>query len=285
MRVAPSLLLPFAFLVVGCGTKAQQIGGIPRKGPSPRVVSLSPSTTEIIANEESSVPLLGRTEADDFPKQILAVPVVASVKPDFEKIKATGANELVYDADLYSPDDVKRIESLGIHAFAFKAHDVAGFEKELFELASELGSETTMNDYVSRIERERADASDAPNPKPKVAVVLGGGGYVAGTDSFVADVVRIGGGDPVGPKSGKFENASPESMVASAPDVIILATSKANGEKDFESLRRNPSFANAPAIKNGRVVPIDADIVTRRGARVDTLIHQVHVGITLKQGS
>ena len=286
MRAASSLLTAIALALTGCGSKAQQAGGVPRRGLVPKIVSLSPSTTEIVANQLNAQMLVGRGQSDDYPKNILSVPVMASVKPDFEKIKGSGATDLVYDADLYSPDDVKRIEAMGIHPFAFKAHTVAGFEKELYELSGLMGSETNMSAYVDRIERERGAAEgDPPSPRPKVAVVLGGGDYVAGTDSFVADAVRIAGGDAVGPKSEKFEAASPEAMVAAAPDMIILATSKDNGAKDLAALRSDPRFTNSPAVKNGRVTALNQDVVVRRGSRVDTLISQLHRALTLKQGT
>ncbi len=283
MRAAPSLLLPLALVLIGCGSKAQQVGGVPRFGVPPKVVSLSPSTTEIIASDLDLRLLVGRTESDDYPKNVLAVPVVASVKPDFEKIKASGATDLVYDADLYGPDDIKRIEAMGLRGFAFQAHDLAGFEKELYSLSGSFGSETNVSGYVDRIERERGTAEgDPPSPKPKVAVVLGGGDYVAGTDSFVANIVRVAGGEPVGPKSGKFDAASPEAMVAAVPDVIVLATSKEAGARDLAALKANPRFSASPAVKNGRVAALNQDVVVRRGARVDTLIHQLHLAFALK---
>ena len=280
------LALPLAFLsfalVAGCASKAQTIGGTPRSGKVPRVVSLGPGTTEAIATSFDMRLLAGRGASDDYPANVATVPVVASIKPDYEKIKGLGATMLVYDADLFNPDDVKRIEAMGLESFAFKAHTVAGFEKELYELAGKLGSETNVSGYVDRIERERSLAEgDEPSQRPKVAVVLGGGKYLAGTDSFLADVVRIAGGDIVGPASVKFDPMSAEALVAAAPDVIVLATTKADAQKDLTALRADPRFAATPAVRNGRVSAIEEDIVLRRGARVDKLIQSLHKIVAL----
>ena len=286
MRAAPSLLLPLALVVAGCSAKAQQIGGVPRSGEKPRIVSLSPSTSEIVATSFDSGMLVGRTASDDYPPNLTSIPIVASVKPDFEKIKGTGANTVVYDADLYSADDVKRIEGMGAKAFSFKDHTVKGFEREVYELSAILGSETNASGYVDRIERERASAEgERPAQTPNVAVVLGGGDYVAGTESFLADVVRIGGGKLVGPASGKFEAMSPEALVAARPDLIVLATSKASGAKDVAALSANPAFASSPAVRDKRIVPLDSNVVVRRGGRVDKLIQSVHKAIMLGQPS
>lgn len=282
MRLALPLLLPFAVVLAGCAAKAQQIGGVPRTGKAPRVVSVSPSTTEIIATSMDVRLLVGRSASDDYPANVASIPIVASVKPDLEKIKATGATVIVYDADLYNPDDVKRIESAGLESFAFKAHTLAGFEKELYELAGKLGSETNVSGYVDRIERERSLAEgDEPASRPKVAVVLGNGEYLAGADSFLADVVRIAGGKLVGPTSGKFERMSPEALVAAAPDIVVLSTTKATAERDAAALRANPRFATTPAVRMGRIGAIPQDVVLRRGARVDKLVQSMHKIVAL----
>ena len=284
MRLALPPLLLFAVVLSGCAAKSQTIGGIPRSGKAPRVVSLGPGTTEIIATSLDARLLVGRGESDNFPANVSAVPVVASLKPDFEKIKGSGANFLVYDADLFNPDDVKRIEATGAESFAFKAHTVAGFEKELYELAGKLGNETNVSAYVDRIERERSLAEgDEPSQRPKVAVVLDGGKYLAGTESFLADVVRIGGGTIVGPASDKFDAMSAEGLVSAAPDAIVLATTKAAAAKDVAALRADPRFATTPAIRKGRVSAIDSDILLRRGSRVDKLIQSMHKIIALDQ--
>ena len=284
MRAALPLLLPLAVAVAGCSAKAQQLGGIPRQGPKPRVVSLSPSTTEIIGSSLDSSLLVGRTQSDDYPSNISNVPVVASVKPDFEKIKGAAPTVVVYDADLYSADDVKRIESMGARPFVFKAHTIKGFEREVYELSALLGSETGVSGYVDRIERERAGAEgERPSNPPNVAVVLGDGSYVAGTESFLADVVRIGGGKLVGPASGKFERMSPEALVAARPDLILLATSKDAAAKDAAALGANPALASSPAVRAKRIKAIDQNVVLRRGGRVDKLIQSVHKAIMLEQ--
>ena len=286
MRVALPLLLFASVALTGCASKAQTIGGVPRSGKIPRVVSLGPGTTEIIATSLDMRLLVGRSASDDYPANVSSVPVVASLKPDFEKIKGTGANFLVYDADLFNPDDVKKIEAMGLESFAFKAHTVAGFEKELYELAGKLGSETNVSAYVDRIERERSLAEgDTLADRPKVAVVLGGGKYLAGTDSFLADVVRIAGGKIVGPTSVKFDPMSSEALVSAAPDVIVLATTKADAKKDVAALRADPRFAATPAVRNGRVSAIEQDIVLRRGARVDKLIQSMHKIIALSEAN
>lgn len=250
------------------------------------VVSLSPSTTEIVASTFDSRQLVGRTAADNFPMTVSSVPVVAEVKPDFEKIKKAAPGLVLYDGDLYNESDIKRIESMGIATYAIKAKTVAEFEKQLYELANKLGSETNVSGYVDRIERERGAAEGSqPTPAPKVALILGGSGgslLVAGKGSFQADVMKIVGGEIVGPDADKFAPMSPEALVVGAPDVIVLATSKESAEKDFAALKADPRLRTIPAIKNGKVTALNQDEVVRKGGRVDKFISNLKLAIALQ---
>ena len=279
MRPALFSLLSAALVLGGCGAKAQQIGGQLRTGDRPQVVSLSPSTSEIISSTYDSATLIGRTSSDDFPPSLSKVPVVASVKPDFERIRSIKPTLVVYDADLYNADDIKKIEGMGVESYAFKAHTVDGFEKELYVLSNKLGSETNVSGYVARIDNERRSASaDSITPSPKVVVMLSGGAgsYVAGTGSFLAEIVKIAGGTLVGPDADKFAPMSSEALISAAPDVIVLSTSKASGAKDVAALQADPRLRTTPAMKAGRIIPFDGSVLTRRGNRVDSLIRDLH---------
>ncbi|RYH14652.1 MAG: ABC transporter substrate-binding protein [Alphaproteobacteria bacterium] len=285
MRAALSLLLPVAVALVGCGPKPQQVGGALREGPPPKIVSLSPSTTELIGSAFDTRMLVGRTAADNFPSNVTSIPVVAEVKPDFEKIKKAAPGLVIYDGDLYNDADIKHIESMGITTYAVKAKTIGEFEKELYELGNKLGGETNVSSYVDRIERERNAAEGAqPTPKPKVALILAGGGnlLVAGTGSFQADVLKTVGGEPVGPDADRFAPMSPEALVAAAPDVIVLGTSKATADKDFATLKSNPRLATIPAIRNGKVTALNQDEMVRKGGRVDKFIKNLHLAVTFQ---
>lgn len=285
MRAALSLLIPVAVVLSGCGSKAQLIGGEPRRMAPSAVVSLSPSTSEIIGTCFDARQLVGRTSSDNYPSQVLNAPVVVDVKPDFEKIKAIGPGLVLYDGDLYNDADIKRLESMHIPTLAIKAKTIVDFEKELLSLSETLGSETNCSSYVDRIEVQRTSATGNKftNP-PKIAVVLGGGSsslYVAGTGSFVADVVKTVGGVPVGPSADKFAQMSSEALVAATPDIIVLATSKDRGAQDVAALKSDPRLRTLPAVQNDKIIPMNQDVVVRRGGRVDAFLKELSHKVSL----
>lgn len=282
MRRALSLLLLLTAslgFVTGC---KEEDGNAPVKQPKTfyhTIVSLSPGTTEVLAGS-FGVALAGRTASDNWPiVTVDRIPVVASVKPDYEKLAETKPDLLVYDASLYNDQDQKKFESLGAAQFKIDANTWQDYRKQLFEMASLLGQETRASDYVDRVTVELRNAqAKTPAVSPKVAVMMAdpsGHHMIAGTGSFVADIVKQIGGTPVGPSGTTFVPASPETIVSENPEVIFVNGTQEN-VKGAEALLKDPRFQSVNAIKNKRVRVINSDVLLRRGARVDMLVKAMY---------
>lgn len=272
------LLLGLLLGVVGCGADESVRFRAVRPDKIYRsFVSLSPGATEILAQNVDVMLLKGRTASCNYPDSIKGVPVVASVKPNYEKIASIKPDLLVYDAVLYSEADIARLKGVG-ETFAFKANTLDGFLEELAQLGSLTGKETGLSGYIDKIVDERSAAQGDPiTPKPRVVFLMAGRGsahMVLGTGSFLADVVRASGGEPVGPEADRFVTTDPERLVALNPDVILVADDKQGA--GTQAILADPALRAVAAVKSRRVVPINADYAVRRGARVDKLIQALH---------
>jgi ABC-type Fe3+-hydroxamate transport system substrate-binding protein len=275
------LLLLLVFLA-GCGEKIQQTGG-QYHPPMTNIVSLSPSTTEIVGLVASTA-LKGRTASCNYPNFATSIPVFATVKPDYEKLANARPDLIVYDANLYSPADEAKLESLHLRTFKVHATTIDDFQSQLRALGDLIGMPREMSEYLDKIDSERnAARADIPAHPPKVAAFTGN--LIAGTKSFIADVIRTVGGEPVGPDADRFVANDPETLIKSNPDVILVAADVANlkdsAQKRAALLKAAQSFANDPryksiaAVNSGHVVPMDADIMLRQGFRVDTFIRLI----------
>jgi iron complex transport system substrate-binding protein len=279
MRLAlPLLVLSFSLALSGCAEKPMVF--TPRPKVYQRIVSLSPSTTEIVASDGDANTLKGRTAADNFPGAlVLQVPIVAQVKPDYEKIQSLKPQLIVYDKSLYSDQDVEKLKAAKADMFAIDAKTVDDFVKQLYELGSMLGFETRFNDYIERILQEQAAAKSASFPtKPKVAIIMpspDGNDMICGTKGFLGDVVNIAGGELVGPATDNFGTLNAESFVALNPDVIIVGGSKIDSSGPG-LIMKDPRFKTIAAVKGNFVRALDQDVLYRRGQRVDMLINAMH---------
>jgi iron complex transport system substrate-binding protein len=234
----------------------------------------------LVATQGDRRNLRGITSSDNYPAN-LNVPVVASVKPDFEKIATIKPDLIVLDSSLYNQQDIEKLKGLGADTFVIDANTVDGLVDQLLKLGSALGSETNVSSYVDRIQAAQSAAKGNPFAHaPKVAVLMSGAGsgehMIAGTKSFVADAVKVSGGIPIGPESDKFEKLSPEFLVGQNPDLIVVAATTSGAAQQLASVKGDPRFGSVKAIKNDAVVPLNQDVVVRRGSRVDKLIDALH---------
>lgn len=275
-----SALLCLVASMAGC---KQESGAVPfrvRDRQYRHVVSLSPSTTELVASTLGVTQLSGRTEACNFPTYVTQkTPVVASVKPDYEKLRAVNPDFIVLDSSLYSPQDIEKIKAIGATTFIFSPKNLDQFSDQLYGLANYLGGSSKASEYLAKIEAEQSSAAAASvDPKKKVAIMMSGGNgnfYILGSESPFADVVRAAACEPIGPKSDKFVPLSPEMLVEQNPDVIIVSASDKKDAKGAEAILKDARFKNVKAIKEGHVRAIVADVLLRMGSRVDTLINRI----------
>lgn len=283
-RALPLVLLALFFCLPGCSHNEALI---PRRMKFYRsIVSLSPGTTEIVEVNGDSSTLRGRTAADNYPPNMTgSIQVVANVKPDYEAIAQIRPDLIIYDKALYNDQDIAKLKGTGAELFAIDAQSVDDFIKQLYVLGSMIGWETRMDTYIQNIQNSESTAKADPySPTPKVAIVLADptGDLICGADTFLGDVVKIAGGEIIGPKGSQFLPLNAEEFVADNPDVIITGGTKVGTVVNVESrdlLMKDPRFKTISAIKTGRVIAIDADVLERRGTRVDKLIDGIHAAI------
>jgi len=280
------VLLPFLCLLslFGCNhDQGQIVGGFAHPPMRKAVISLAPSTTELVASYAGSTVLVGRTQSCDYPKTVLQVPVVADVKPNYEAIAAAKPGTIVYDPALYSAADIQTLkdkEAKDIAYIEIKGDTIDQFVDSLYALGKALHSESAVSDYVDLILGARSSAAGDPLPSSvKVAIVLPGsaGAYMmAGLSSFQADCLKAAGATPIGPDGNLFVSVSPEKIVEMNPDMIVLASSKDAAPKAVEAMLADPRLKPVKAIQGKKIIVMDEEVVERRGGRVDKLIDAMH---------
>jgi iron complex transport system substrate-binding protein len=261
-------------LVAGCAPDQNIVGGRVPDRIYRTVASLSPGTTEIVASHALVMRLVGRTAACNFPTHAIeSIPVVAGVKPDYEKLTEIKPDLIVYDTDLYNESDLAKLRDLGIDLFEVKGDTIDEYVESITLLASLTAAETAMSTYIDRIHGARAQAQGDPvQPTPRVAILMPGGGtehMIAGVGSFQADLVRAAGGEPVGPDGNRFERLNAEQILARNPQIIIVAGSA-------DELVKDPRLAPLEAMRTGRVFEAPQDELLRRGSRVNTIITRLY---------
>ncbi len=270
-----ALTLLATLFLVGCAPSVQTVGGIERKEPFTRGVSLSPSTTELLASTAMAPQaLVGRTANCNFPPVALnQVPVVMNgIKPDLEKITAAKPQVILYDKALYSESDVEPLKATGAQILGLDSSTLAGYRQFLRELATQVGSEQGISDYLDKV-RAATDKHKTALTGSALTVMFilepTGAAMAAGTEGFHADIARELGVTPVGPKGTKFMAINAEEIIRLNPSVIFTTAG------NVEPLLKDPRFATLKAVQKQAVYGINPDVFLRAGSRVDALIDAI----------
>ncbi len=261
-----SPLLAFA-LLAGCTAPPPQVGGqIPDKVYG-RVISLSPSITELVALLNATNLLVGRTSVDTRPSYIKGVTIVANPTPDIEMIVKLQPDLVLVEENLINPAELEKLQSQkGFDVVVLDIDSIQDWEDSVTKLGVLLQAHSRASEVIDRVHQARANAILPKSTyRPKVMVAMSASPpWVAGTGSYQADVVRAAGGEPVGPPTDRFVAFSPESIIKLNPDIIFVSAdvSKFSGP-EWEAIR---------AGKDGEIIQVNEDTLLRTGADLEQLI-------------
>jgi len=91
--------------------------------------------------------------------------------------------------------------------------------------------------------------------------------YTVGPGSFLNDLITLAGGTNIaaGAKSA-YPTISTEEVIKADPDVIVLDDAAFGTTVD--SIAKRPGWSALAAVKNGRVYPLDPNLMSRPGPRI-----------------
>ena len=262
-----ALLAVVAIAVAGCAPPPSPIGGTLPEHVYGRVVSLSPSLTELVALLNSTKLLVGRTAVDTKPNYIRHVTIVANPTPDLEKIIKLQPDLVLVEENLVNPAVLAKLkEQKGFRVEVFDIDSIEDWRKTVARLGSLLQAHQRASDVIDRVFQSQSRAVlPASMYKPKVLVAMSSKPpWAAGTKSYQADVIRAAGGEPVGPDADRFVAVNPEAIVAWNPDIVVTS-SDASGYG-------GPGWSATRAVRDGEVLQIEEDLLLRTGGDLEKLI-------------
>lgn len=247
------------------------------KQPVRRIVSLAPSTTEIVAALDGLDRLVAIDMYSDFPTEVSALPKITNpdMSVDYEQITAS-APDVVFAAGITAPDVIAAIEKLGIPV-VIVGTPTATFASVLADIrlvGTALQRDTeaqmltgTMQTEWQALAEQVAKTTDRPTVFWELDATDPAKPYTVGPDSFVAELLQVAGGTNIfADVTDAYPQVSLEQIVAKAPDTIILADSLWGVTP--ESVVARAGWDSIPAVQNQRVFPIDDNIVSRPGPRI-----------------
>ncbi len=232
-----------------------------------RIVSLAPNLTEIVFAVGAGDRLIADTSFCDFPPEAVTKTHIGDTqRPDLERLIALKPDLVLVSTSSQLESIFERLAELRIPTFVSNPRDLDGViasAERVGDLVGEARAGASLAEGL-RARAKNVAARVAGLAPPKVFVVVGEDPLItSGQGTFVDDLVRRAGGDSIsGDQRVEWPQFSAETVVARAPDVIVFP-GDAHGVPTVPS-----SLSATPAVRTGRIVRIDGDLMTRPGPRL-----------------
>jgi iron complex transport system substrate-binding protein len=263
----------------------------------PRVVSLLPAATEIVAALAAGSLLAGISHECDYPPEVVTLPRVtrSTLEPDLPSAeidrrmaaaKRSGTSPIEIDIPLLrrlAPDviigqsvcDVCAVGTAGLgravaaldprpEVVTLHAHDVDGVFADMRRVGEALQLADEAEELVAGLRYRLRRLAHIPHPTPPRLLVLEwlDPPYVAG--HWVPELVGVAGGVDVGNSAGAPSIARPwRELAALAPDLVVIACcgfDVARARREYETV----SDRDARALFARRVEFLDGNAYTSR---------------------
>lgn len=291
-RRLAGVLAAFAILVaVACGSRAADESAtrrddfgdpIPTGDPPARIISLSPTTTELLFALGAGDRLVGRTRWDLFPDAARHVPDLGNgIRPNVEVLLGARPDLVVLYASADNRDAARALRAAGVRVIALRIDLIAEFMRATEVLGAVIGAEHRARDVIDSVARSLASVqvATAGLPRPTVFFIayqnplltIGGG-------SYLSQLVAIAGGRNI---FDDLPQASPqvtfEEILRRNPDHLLVSPATA------ADLRQPGRWHALPAARGDRVLILDTLLVGRPGVRFGeaarSLARLLHPGV------
>ena len=234
-----------------------------------RIITIAPNITEGIYALGKGGSLVGRSDYDDYPTQVLKVPSVGGLlQPNIEKIVELKP-DVVIASTHFSKDVVKKLEDLNIKVIVlYGEENFTGVYDTMLKLGQVVNASDKAKLIISNMKKKVANITNkVKNAKKPIVYYVAGfgksGDFTAGKDTFIGNMIEMAGGknaaeDVIGWKY------SVEKLLEKNPDILIC--SKFYNSK--KGIKATNGYKELKAVKSGKLLEIDENIIVRQGPRL-----------------
>lgn len=244
-----------------------------------RIVSLAPSNTEIVCALGACDRLVGVTDFDDFPPEVVDVDaVVIAASVDVELVVAAEPDLILAAGNELTPSAViEQLDALELPVLVLYPATLEAVYADIELIGAALDRRSEAAELVDSMAGRVADVVAAVEGVERPLTLYEvfhaeGTTYTAGENSFLASLLDLAGATPLtGDAQGVI---GAEDLVAADPELILLGTasydpSLSDSEAALEAVRARAGWADLSAVRDGAVIPYLDDIVTTRpGPRI-----------------
>ncbi|QOG07177.1 ABC transporter substrate-binding protein [Aureimonas sp. OT7] len=239
---------------------------------SSRIVSIGGPVTEILYALGAQDRIVGRDSTSTYPPQANALPDVGYMRAlSAEGVLSLSPTLILAVEGSGPPDVIHLLEGASVDFVTIPdGPDPKGVAAKIRAVAEAIGEKQRGEEIATAVEADFAalEASlGGIQARPKAAFVLtmsGGAPLVGGAGTSADGALALAHADNVFSGLSGFKPATPESVLAAAPEVIVTMQSPVHRP---ETIAQSPIFASTPAGRNGNIVAMDGTYLLGFGPR------------------
>jgi iron complex transport system substrate-binding protein len=283
-RILFTIILLFCVLAAGADenstiTVTDDLGCLVSISSAPqRIISLSPSNTEMLFALGLGDKVVGVTKYCDFPQEVENLKESGNVEvvgryadPDLEKILSLRP-DLVVASQKHGSNVVPLLEKQNIPVFVVDSKNLSGILLCIERLGKITGKATEASALTQQMQSRIKAISDKVSSLPgeKVFYVVWHDPVkTAGYGTFGDEIIEKAGGVNIFHDLSGYAEVDTESIAVRNPGVIITCTGMVQGaDKPFQWAETESVLNLTDARKNGRIYQAEGDLITRAGPRI-----------------
>ncbi|MDF2720792.1 MAG: yvrC [Paenibacillus sp.] len=233
-----------------------------------RIVSLSPTETEVLFALGLDEQIFGVSNLDDYPEAAKSKPKMGDLQGNAESIIAARP-EIVFAGLSLNKNSVAKLNELKLNLFQTNPKTVDEAIERILQFGIILDRQEQAEKVAAEMRKEKQQVVDAlkglkPEQKKKVYIEFSPG-WTVGKGEFMDDLITLAGGVNVASDLQGWKQISEEKIIQSNPDIILFAKGVPNLEK---TIRDRSGWNKINAIANNKVIGLDDNLLARPGPRI-----------------
>ena len=234
-----------------------------------RIVSLTPSNTEILFGLGLDEEVVGVNDNDNYPEQVAEKTRIGGIEYNIETIISLQPDIVfAHESSMFTFESaIEQLEASGVKVFVVENAENFDETYETIEVIGTLtGKDEEAEKIISATQSKLADIqAKLQGVAPKTAFMVIGASpdiYVVGQNTFMNEMLKVINVENAVKEEG-WPMYSAEQFIAANPDSIVFTYAG-----DDETIKNNPAFATMTAIQNNALTVVDGDTTSRQGPRI-----------------
>ncbi len=244
-----------------------------------RIVSLSPSNTEILFALGAGSKVVGVTSFCNYPEAANSIEKIGDFEGANIELIKKAQPDLVLAGGYIQEDVINSLAQLNIPVLSTEALDINGVYDSIKMIGKATGTDAKADEIINDMKTKIGAIAEKTKGKQKPRafyVVWTDPITTAGASTFIKDIIVAAGGINTADKVSNWAKYSPEQLIADNPDILIASNycTPTGVSKDF--FKESEVFNKLDCVKNDKIHMIsNDDIFARSGPRLVQAIEEL----------